>query len=272
MLNLPTLNNEDLLLLINNLPIGIFLVDKQKQIVWVNDTLCELVGLDRTQLIGHKRSELPGTNIFPISERVAKQHLDDPNSDTLFNFNYISKKLYDSFDNVCEIGCLAKLDGYPQNKVHIGFEPVEERTGLFTRAGIAKKLSVHVARSRRYFNPLSIILLRVLPQQTNQLEDVNQAIAGILKDKLRWVDDVGHWSQSDFLLILPETNEESANKLARKIKYQLARFRLPTTHNKIPTAISVTSWHKGEDDNTMIKRVLQQVDTNFRFHMENRLS
>lgn len=262
MIQLPSLDSDNLLSLLHLMPIGIFLTNSDSRIIWVNKTLCDQVGLEARQLIGHMRSELPGTNIFPISERIARQHINNPDNKTLFNFNYISKKLQDEFDDIAEIGCLVKFSNLNDDQIQFGFEQVEEKTGLYTRHGIMKKLSLHVSRSRRYFNPLSVIMLRVSPDSETDSESINYAIASILRDKLRWVDDVGHWNISDFLLILPETGEDAANKLARKIKFQLNRFKLPDNHKKIPTSIAVSSWRKGEDESALLKRVIDQLNGN----------
>ncbi len=262
MIQLPTLNSDNVLSILHLMPVGIFLVNSDNRIIWVNKTLCEQIGLEARQLIGHMRSELPGTNIFPISERIARQHINSPSTDTFFNFNYLSKTLESEFDDISEIGCLVKFKNLSDDQIQFGFEQVEEQTGLYTRHGILKKLSLHVSRSRRYFNPLSVIMLRVSPDSDVNNESINHAIAMILRDKLRWVDDVGHWNMSDFLLILPETGEEAANKLARKIKFQLNRFKLPENHKKIPTSIAVSSWRKGEDESNLLKRVAEQLNEN----------
>jgi GGDEF domain-containing protein len=259
-IQLPTLNSDSVLSLLHLMPVGIFLVNSDSRIIWVNKTLCEQVGLEARQLIGHMRSELPGTNIFPISERIARQHINSPDNETLFNFNYLSKTLETEFDDIAEIGCLVKFNNLAENQLQFGFEQVEEQTGLYTRHGILKKLSLHVSRSRRYFNPLSVIMLRVAPDSDVNSESINHAISMILREKLRWVDDVGHWNMSDFLLILPETGEEAANKLARKIKFQFNRFKLPENHKKIPTSIAVSSWRKGEDESILLKRVADQLN------------
>lgn len=260
MIQLPSLDSDKLLSLLHLMPIGIFLVDSDNRITWVNKTLCDQVGLEARQLVGHVRSELPGTNIFPITERIARQHLNNPENETLFNFNYISKRLQTEFDDIAEIGCLVNFSNISDDQIHFGFEQVEEQTGLYTRHGILKKLALHVSRSRRYFNPLSIIMLRVSPETDENNKNINHAIAMILKDKLRWVDDVGHWNMSDFLLILPETGEEAANKLARKIKFQLNRFKLSDSHQKIPASIATSTWRKGEDESCLIKRVTDQLN------------
>ena len=273
MIQLPSLDSDNVLSLLHLMPVGIFLVNSDNRIVWVNKTLCEQTGLEARQLIGHCRSELPGTNIFPISERIARQHINKPGNETLFNFNYISKQLKTEFKDIAEIGCLVKFSNFSDDRIHFGFEQVEEKTGLYTRHGILKKLSVHVSRSRRYFNPLSIIMLRVIPDSELHHENINHAIAGILRDKLRWVDDVGHWNMSDFLLILPETDEESANKLARKIKFQLNRFKLPDNQKKIPTSIAISSWRKGEDESNLLKRVIEQLnDHRYKLPSTSRIS
>ncbi|MEE8320457.1 MAG: PAS domain-containing protein [Gammaproteobacteria bacterium] len=261
MANLSSLDSFGLLNLLHLLPVGIFLVGTDNRIVWVNNTLCSQIGLEADQLIGQQRTELPGTNIFPISDRVTKQHLNDPGSETIFNFNYITRKLSEQIGSIIEIGCLVKIRPCLDEQIQIGFEPVDEKTGLYNKYGILRKLTLHVSRSRRYFNPLSIILLRILPETNMDHERINHEIAGILKDKLRWVDDVGHWDGSDFLLILPETNEEDANKLARKIKFHLARFKFPGTNKKILTEIAVTDWRKGEDESILLKRAMGHLDS-----------
>lgn len=260
MIQLPSLDSDNLLSLLHLMPVGLFLVNAENRIIWVNKTLCEQVGLEARQLVGHMRSELPGTNIFPISERIARQHMNNPDNETLFSFNYISKRLEEEFDGIVEIGCLVNFTNLSDDMIQFGFEQVEEQTGLYTRHGILKKLSLHVSRSRRYFNPLSVIMLRTIPDTDVDSDSINHAIAMILKEKLRWVDDVGHWNMSDFLLILPETGEEAANKLARKIKFQLNRFKLPDNKKKIPTSIAVSSWRKGEDDTSLLKRVIDQLN------------
>jgi GGDEF domain-containing protein len=260
MIQLPSLNPDNILSLLHLLPVGLFLVNADGRIIWVNKTLCDQTGLEARQLVGHVRSTLPGTNIFPISETIARQHLNNPSDETLFNFNYISNRLKTEFDDIAEIGCLVNFNNSTDDQVQFGFEQVEELTGLYTRHGILKKLSLHVSRSRRYLNPLSLIMLRTKPAADVNNESINTAIAMVLKDKLRWVDDVGHWNMSDFLLVLPETGEEAANKLARKIKCQLDRFKLPDNQKKIPTSIAVSSWREGEDENSLLKRIINHLN------------
>lgn len=72
MIQLPSLDSDNLLSLLHLIPVGIFLVNSDNRIIWVNKTLCDQVGLEARQLVGHLRTELPGTNIFPISERIAR--------------------------------------------------------------------------------------------------------------------------------------------------------------------------------------------------------
>ncbi|MFT5395175.1 MAG: GGDEF domain-containing protein [Gammaproteobacteria bacterium] len=78
---------------------------------------------------------------------------------------------------------------------------------------------------------------------------------------------------SDFLLILPETGEEAANKLARKIKFQLSRFKLPENHKKIQTSIAVSSWRKSEDEASLLKRVIDNLNEhNYKVSSTSRIS
>lgn len=262
MIQLPSMDTDNLLSLLHLLPVGIFLVNREDRIIWVNKTMCEQTGLEARQLIGHMRSELPGNNIFPLTEQIARHHMTGPQNAGLFNFNYICRRLNREFQDVAEIGCLVKFNNVADEQIQFGFEQVDDQTGLYTRHGILKKLSLHVSRSRRYLNPLSLIMLRISPETSANHESINYAISKILRDKLRWVDDVGHWNMTDFLLILPETNEESAHKLARKIKFQINRFKLPENQHKIPTVLAVATWEKGKDENSLLKDLTNQLKSN----------
>jgi diguanylate cyclase (GGDEF)-like protein len=128
-----------------------------------------------------------------------------------------------------------------------------------------QELIAQVSRSRRYLNPLSIVLIRL-----EDLEETNKSVAGIqkqrlvrgiakmLKEKLRWVDVVGCWDRDAFMLILPETAQESAAKLVRKIETYICRMLAEEERagsNTVVVNIGQAEWTKGDDITSLLARV-----------------
>ena len=74
---------------------------------------------------------------------------------------------------------------------------------------------------------------------------------------MRWVDLVGRTGDSEFTLVLPETNAEDAKKLAAKIENRIQNLSLP---DRPEVAISVNatfglaSWQKGDDTSMLLKK------------------
>jgi PleD family two-component response regulator len=80
----------------------------------------------------------------------------------------------------------------------------------------------------------------------------------MLKEKLRWVDVVGCWEKEGFMLILPETAHEPANKLVRKIETYIHRMLADEARagsNSVVVSIGQAEWNKGDDINTLLARV-----------------
>jgi diguanylate cyclase (GGDEF)-like protein len=97
-------------------------------------------------------------------------------------------------------------------------------THVFQRRYTVHRLAYEAARSVRYKNPLSVLLVDV-----DNLEEINRAhglligdsvlieTAQILYTTLRRTDLIGRYDRQDFILILPETPETSAMNLADRL-------------------------------------------------------
>ena len=73
--------------------------------------------------------------------------------------------------------------------------------------------------------------------------------ARFLKERLRWVDIIGHWEGNSILVVLPETNLESATQLAGKLRAEMDNFDLlewardPAAEG-LAINLGVTAWKK----------------------------
>lgn len=134
-------------------------------------------------------------------------------------------------------------------------------TGLLNQRGVMLALEPQVARSRRYNSPISVVTLDV--QWTGKDDALRKRVAQHLKDQLRWADLVGCDDTQCFLLVLPETAQESARRLAEKLRKRLLEFaqgEFPA--QSLSVAYGVSGWQRTDNASTLLKRsalALQQA-------------
>ncbi len=97
-------------------------------------------------------------------------------------------------------------------------------THVYQRRYVVHRLAYEAARGVRYKNPLSVLLVDVDNMKTINEEhgiligdSVLIEAAEVLYRNLRRTDLIGRYDQQDFILVLPETTEESAVILANRL-------------------------------------------------------
>ncbi len=136
----------------------------------------------------------------------------------------------------------------------------DDLTGLPNRRAITQALDLQVSRSRRYGNPLSVVLVAVgvHEQPVELMHDARDAlvlaVSHFLRDRLRWVDQIGRWEEDRFLLILPETEREQTEGLVAKIEQEMDAFKLPVPLDGLGVKLrfGTAFWCRGNDRNTLI--------------------
>ncbi len=126
-------------------------------------------------------------------------------------------------------------------------------TGLLNQRGLLLALEPQVARSRRYNNPMSVIMM-ALSDFANAEKCSHLEVARLLKDQLRWADLIGRSPGGEFLLILPETSPEAAAALADKLTRLIGE--LSTRLGEPPAAVSygITGWRRSDNAGSLINR------------------
>ena len=121
-----------------------------------------------------------------------------------------------------------------------------------------------VSRSRRYNNPLSVVVLSVagladyntLPTGPDA-QQVLLAVGHLLKDQLRWADIISRSLSNEFVIVLPETSTEAAQKLIDKIRAHLVSLVIPGAPEKsyaIDARFGLAGWQKGDDAQQLLQR------------------
>jgi diguanylate cyclase (GGDEF)-like protein len=97
-------------------------------------------------------------------------------------------------------------------------------THVYQRRYVVHRLAYESARSARYKTPISVLLVDVDNLKKINAEhgiSIGDAVlietAEVLYKTLRRIDLIGRYDQQDFILVLPETNEESALVLANRL-------------------------------------------------------
>jgi len=100
----------------------------------------------------------------------------------------------------------------------------DELTGVLNRRGFLEFARVELMRANRFNRPTSIILFDV-----DQLKHVNDTLGHIVGDQviqevvkcsrndIRQIDLLGRWGGDEFVVLLPETDLESAVKVAERL-------------------------------------------------------
>jgi diguanylate cyclase (GGDEF)-like protein len=140
----------------------------------------------------------------------------------------------------------------------------DHKTGLLNSRGIDQPARREFARARRLGQPLSVLQcdiddLRGINNRLGHLEgDAALAVvSAAFKAELRAYDLCARFGGDEFLVVLPETDEEEAVAVAERIQAWLADNPLPTSEGKLAVGISigVGTLHEGDGEiGTMLAR------------------
>lgn len=139
----------------------------------------------------------------------------------------------------------------------------DQLTGLLNRHAVHTSLEQLVARYARHGHPFSLILgdldkfKRVNDSYGHNVgDDVLIETANRLQDHVRAGDIVCRWGGEELLVVLPDTELDSALAVAEKLRCAVGDAPMAAGGHNIEQTISfgVTSYHNGEHIDTTIMR------------------
>ena len=128
----------------------------------------------------------------------------------------------------------------------------DQRTGLTVRATTERELRSEISRSRRYGNPLSVLTVEIGGDALDDETPALVAVSRTLKDNLRWVDILGAWDANTVVVILPETDAESAQRLAAKLVDPLADVAMDFAGLSLATGVA--QWTAADQPDDLVGR------------------
>jgi diguanylate cyclase (GGDEF)-like protein len=137
-------------------------------------------------------------------------------------------------------------------------------TGLYNRQKFFDILSTEVKRTRRYKNPLSLIMFDIdffKKINDNYGHDIGDEVLKLISETVqrlvREQDSVVRWGGEEFIILLPETNINGSETVAKKLNKTIKKIKekdLPS----ITISLGVTTYRDTDDGN--INKTLKRVD------------
>ena len=245
-------------------PFPMLATDDSGRIRWANHALEGCVGLPATQLLGHTRDSLPAPAYRVLLGDDGLVHLQGPGAPE--RWLQCTRHPVRTVDGIpLQLHCYqdVTLQRHLESENRQLHEALDELqlndplTGLPNERALSQAINQQVSRSRRYDNPLSVLLVQLASPASDGYSDATLlAVSRLLRDRLRWVDQLGRWRDDAFLALLPETGEADAQALADKIHASLAEVSGEADHPLSGLALSfgLAAWRKGDDARTLLRR------------------
>ncbi|MBC7294126.1 MAG: diguanylate cyclase [Thermoleophilia bacterium] len=134
-------------------------------------------------------------------------------------------------------------------------------TGVANRRRLDEVLTAEVERSRRYGQPLSVIMVDL-----DHFKDINDTHGHIVGDKVlqaaaevfgretRLTDLVGRYGGEEFLLILPNTSLDEAEAVAERLRASLEKLEQDFRPEPLTASLGVAQWCPGDRPADLVHR------------------
>lgn len=252
---------------LNIAPVGVLLLNAERQITWANESCHAFLGVASGALRDKNFAQVSAT----LFQRVVGQegvYFVAANADRPERWLQCHDQALDGgevkyFTDMTELRRVqSQQERIAQQLQELA--TMDPNTGLFTARALMQNLEPLVSRSRRYNNPLSVVVMSVprpgeyaAQAKGPSAQQVLLAVGYMLKDQLRWADIISRTPDDEFIMVLPETTREQADKLVDKIRTHLAGLFIsgtPEINYRIDALFGVAAWQKGDDAQQLLQR------------------
>jgi diguanylate cyclase (GGDEF)-like protein len=256
---------------LESLPAALAMLNKDNEIVWVNDSFVRITTLSRAELMGSVVTSLPEEvqNMF----KQGHIYLDANNKRDAYWLACMSVELEDCTMQYCsDVTQLQSLiEDRESLKTKVAeLNPHDPVTGMLNRRALFQNLEQQTSRSRRYGNAVSVMIMRIanlldyIRHYGNENADtLLLSVSQTLNDQMRWADVIGRLDKTEFLLILPETSEEATRELREKIREHVSKIVLPAVEDgsfNLQLEFGMAQWRKGDDVGMLMQRARHMLD------------
>jgi len=229
------------------LPVGLVVIDQRERVSWLNPHALRLLDVSLDQALGRAVDALP----------IPYAPADAVGTDLAVRVRGPLLGVTQRYDHTTGHGAMVML--YERSHALVGYLATLDAgiaaSGALNHAALKTRLDAEISRSRRYANPLSCITLRLGSAAQSPGPDL---LVRILKEQLRWVDLLGHWTDELLLVVLPETAEQAAAILTGKLR---AAVPAAADDDDIDDNITIgyAAWRRGDNADRMVGRALARA-------------
>ncbi len=259
-------------------PQAMLLVDETGQARWMNDLLVEILGEQAALILDRDIQDVPEPlqNLF-IDNSTTHLAKDDSDEDQWLLAS--TRSLGENAGFIQFFTDISAIQQLMQERDHLSSELeeyilVDRQSGMPNRRALYQSLESQVSRSRRYHNPLSVILMRLnnLDDYISATQNKNPAslfisLRYMLNDQLRWADIIGRLDENELLMVLPETHADDALTLAQKVSHRIETLDLPELETspelenfQLDTHFGIAEWSKGDDVGLLMTRIRTKME------------
>jgi diguanylate cyclase (GGDEF)-like protein len=140
-------------------------------------------------------------------------------------------------------------------------------TGILNRSAIIEELAVELSRARRHREPIGILMADV--DHFKQINDsyghlagdaVLKAISARLQKSLRGYDRVGRYGGEEFLVVLGETDFETAIRAAERLRMAVSSEPIATGNTGLTVTVSVGLAVADDSVRTTLEQLVSAAD------------
>ena len=251
---------------LDNLPAGLVLVNQQGKITWANQQFLQMSGMTADQLIGTNSGQLPGELQAVFSqELVALTQVSQAQTHYLHCTPVaMGNDTLHYCHDITQLNKVMQECAMLRSKV-TELDTKDAVTGLLNRRAMLANLEQQNSRSRRYGNLLSVMIIDLVNLNDyracfgqDQVDALLLKISQTLTDQMRWADVIGRFDDNEFMLIMPETQEQAASELRGKISERLNNIPVADDNFEVLIEFGMTQWRKNDDVNILIQRARRE--------------
>ena len=266
------INSPLCLKLLENSASFVIILDQNQTIFWLNQSFCDFLGMEREKLIGLSAKNINEPCLKQILNNTTRIEVFAGILDKWIELNDVMTIDGNEFDHpeqtftIYYYNDVTKLAKAEKQLLQLENTLTQKMshdsvTGMLSHHSMIQSLNSEVSRSRRYNNPLSMVLMTIDYQSCSasmaqeNIEQIRLMISQLLKDQMRWADTVGHLSEFDFVLLLPETIYESAKVLISKINEKIHSVTMDSSY----ISYGISQWQKGDDVKMFLDRAAKEL-------------
>ncbi|WP_052177667.1 diguanylate cyclase [Methylotenera sp. G11] len=248
---------EETNVILNNEMIGSMML-RDRKIIWCNKAMSTILGYTQSELLGSSTKmlfadeamyETVGRNAYPLKSGAPyRTQFEMKKVDGHKVWIEISGAAipYDSGLSLWLVNDISKLKALEEELKHqIDHDFL---TGLRSRAWFMEQATIELHRASRFNTPLSLLMLDIdffkLVNDTygHQAGDIAlKSVAQFMQKILRDFDMCARMGGEEFMILLPQTNQDKALEVAERIRLfiQNTQVPLPTGESSLQLTVSI---------------------------------